>query len=79
MTDVPSFSETAEGKPIVYVRAMRTADLPGEIKAQVEDRLGRDTIYAIHATTGAVLALVPDRAQAFAVARRNEYAPVSVH
>jgi hypothetical protein len=79
MTDFPSFSATAEGKRIVYVRPVRTDDLPGEIKERVAARLGRDTIYAIHASDGEVLALVPDRAQAFSVAREHEYAPVSVH
>ena len=38
-----------------------------------------DHLYAIHAATGQVLALVPDRAQAFVVARQNEFSPVSVH
>jgi hypothetical protein len=84
MTDFPSFdesrfSETAEGRRIVYVRPVRTADLPGEVQAQVEANLGRDTIYAIYAPTGEVLALVPDRRQAFVVARQNEFAPMSVH
>lgn len=75
MTDFPSYTdETAER--IVYVRSVRTADLPEAIQAQSR---GRDTLYAIHAPTGEVLALVPDRAQAFIVARQNEYAPVSVH
>lgn len=79
MTDYPSFNDTVGGKRIVYVRPMKTADLPGEIQEQVEADLGSDTVYAIHATDGEVLALVPDRAQAFVVARQNEYAPVSVH
>jgi hypothetical protein len=75
MTDFPSFS--AEGdKRIVYVREVRTADLPEAIRAQA---VGVDHLYAIHAPTGEVLALVPDRAQAFVVARQNAYSPVSVH
>jgi hypothetical protein len=52
------------------------ADLPDAIQAQVQ---GLDHLYAIHAATGEVLALVPDRRQAFIVARQNAYAPVSVH
>jgi hypothetical protein len=79
MTDFPSFNETASGQRIVYVRPIRTEDLPGEIKQQVAMNVGRGTIYAIHAPTGEVLALVPDRQQAFVVARQNEFAPVSVH
>jgi hypothetical protein len=75
MTDFPSFP--AEGdRRIVYVREVKTADLPAEIRAQTGDL---DHLYAIHAQTGEVLALVPDRAQAFIVARQNEFSPVSVH
>jgi hypothetical protein len=77
MTDFPSFDDhTAGGRRIVYVREIRTADLPEEIQAQSQ---GRDTLYAIHASNGEVLALVPDRRMAFVVARQNEFAPVSVH
>jgi hypothetical protein len=77
MTDFPSYADkTAAGVPIVYVRPVKTADLPAEIQAQSQ---GRDTLYAIHSPDGAVLALVPDRKAAFVVARQNEYAPVSVH
>jgi hypothetical protein len=84
MTDYPSFDDSkfdraSGGRRIVYVRPVRTADLPGEVQAQIEGNLGRTTVYAIHAPTGEVLALVPDRNRAFLVARQNEFAPVSVH
>lgn len=75
MADFPSFPDHGERR-IVYVRAVKTTDLPQEIQDQVP---GRDELYAIHAQDGEVLALVPDRAQAFMVARQNEFAPVSVH
>jgi hypothetical protein len=75
MTDFPSFQGEDE-KRIVYVREVKTADLPEEIRARTT---GVDHLYAIHAPNGAVLALVPDRAQAFIVARQNEFSPVSVH
>lgn len=75
MTDFPSF-ETEGGKRIVYVREVKTADLPEEIRAKTG---GLDHLYAIHGEGGEVLALVPDRRQAFLVARQNEMAPVSVH
>jgi len=55
---------------------LSTADLPEEVRAQAP---GIDHLYAIHAPNGAVLALVPDRAAAFVVARQNELSPVSVH
>jgi hypothetical protein len=35
--------------------------------------------YAIHAADGTQMALIPDRAVAFAVVRQNELEPVSVH
>jgi hypothetical protein len=74
MTDFPSF--TADGdRRIVYVREVKTADLPEEIRAQTSG----EHLYAIHAPTGEVLALVPDRARAFLVARQNAFSPVSVH
>ncbi len=75
MTDFPSFPEQ-DGKRIVYVREVKAADLPEEVRARTG---GLDHLYAIHAEGGEVLALVADRDQAFVVARQNELAPVSVH
>ena len=78
MTDFPSFPTQGDNegdKRIVYVREVKTADLPEEIRV----RTSLDHLYAIHAADGEVLALVPDRAQAFVVARQNELSPVSVH
>jgi hypothetical protein len=75
MTDFPSFSDRSDSR-IVFVRDVKTADLPQEIR----DRTGgQERLYAIQAESGEVLALVPDRQQAFAVARRNEFTPVSAH
>ncbi len=62
--------------PIVYVRPVAVADLPDEIRAQAE---GIETLYAVHRPDGERLALVRDRAMAFALARQNDLAPVSVH
>lgn len=75
MTDHPSLPEAAE-KRIVYVREVKTADLPDEVRARTGDL---DHLYAIHDVGGDVLALVADRRQAFLVARQNEMSPVSVH
>jgi hypothetical protein len=75
MTEFASFPDDASEKRIVYVREVKTADLPEEVRAQTT----LDHLYAIHAPNGAVLALVPDRAQAFVVARQNAFSPVSVH
>ncbi|MBL4751859.1 MAG: DUF1150 family protein [Amylibacter sp.] len=60
----------------VYVRKVAHADLPEDM--QVETK-GHEVVYAIHSEDGARLALVKDRALAFAVARTNDYTPVSVH
>ncbi|WP_425051668.1 DUF1150 family protein [Psychromarinibacter sp. S121] len=61
---------------IVYVRSVDVADLPEDVQAEVE---GLETIFAVHNTEGERLALVRDRKMAFALARQNDLAPVSVH
>lgn len=76
MTDFPTLPADDASERIVYVRSVRIADLPESIQAQTT---GLDQLYAIHSANGACLALVPDRTQAFIVARRNELSPVSVH
>lgn len=65
-----------QGERIVYVRPVEVADLPEEVRAQLE---GVVTIYAVHAETGERLALVRDRRTAFVLARQNDMAPVNVH
>ncbi|MEE4346078.1 MAG: DUF1150 family protein [Paracoccaceae bacterium] len=62
--------------PIVYVRPVKVADLPDEIRQQAA---GVDTLYAVHDENGAQLALVKDRRLAFVLARQNHMAPVTVH
>lgn len=64
------------GLPIVYVRPVKVADLPDEIRQQV---MGIETLYAVHDADGAQLALVKDRRLAFVLARQNDMAPVAVH
>lgn len=61
---------------IVYVRPVPRSELPDDLKAQVGRRA---ILYAIHDESGERLALVKDRAMAFAVARTNDFDPVSVH
>jgi hypothetical protein len=61
---------------IVYVRPVNVSELPQDMMDQVGDA---KEIYAIYAEDGQRLAFVRDRALAFAVARTNEFAPVSVH
>lgn len=60
----------------VYVRTVVQADLPEEMRIETE---GYETVYAIYSEDGEQLALVKDRDLAFAVARTNDFTPVSVH
>ncbi len=62
-----------EGQPIVYVREAAPESLPPELKGAP----GR--FYAVHDEAGNQLALATDRKLAFAMARRNDLKPLSVH
>jgi hypothetical protein len=46
------------------------------MQEQVE---GIETLYAVHGADGERLAVVKERNLAFALARQNDYAPVTVH
>lgn len=61
---------------IVYIRPVAVADLPEGLREQAE---GRETIYAVHRPDGQRLALVADKGMAFALSRKNDMEPVSVH
>ncbi|MEZ5755815.1 MAG: DUF1150 family protein [Paracoccaceae bacterium] len=61
---------------IVYVRPVKVEELPAEVQVHAA---GLTTIYALHDADGDRLALVKDRALAFALARQNDMAPVNVH
>ncbi len=60
---------------VVYVRSVKAEDLPPQVKVPE----GIKVLYAIHGENGEPLALVGDRTVAFALARKNDFAPVSVH
>ena len=64
------------GDRIVYIRAVDVADLPHDLREQVE---GLSQIFAVHSGDGARLALVANKGLAFALARQHDLAPVSVH
>lgn len=68
--------ESAGGRPIVYVRPVKVADLPEELRTQAD---GLTEIYAVHDEDGERLALVRDRRLAFILASQNDLAPVNVH
>ena len=61
------------GQPIVYVREVARDELPNELRSSP----GR--FFALHDSEGNRLALATDRRQAFALARRNDFVPLSVH
>ena len=61
---------------MVYVKPINVADLPREVREQVD---GVDQLFAVHDSDGQQLALVADRNLAFALARQHDYAPVPVH
>lgn len=61
---------------IVYVRAVKVADLPQEVQ---DEAGGLEKLYALHDAGGERLALVRDRHLAFALARQNDMSPVTVH
>lgn len=70
------FDWSKAGKGIVYVKSVVVEDLPHEIRAQAGDY---ETLFAVHDADGAQLALVADRALAFALAVQNDMRPVTVH
>ncbi len=74
MTFNTNFNEIVSDRT-VYVRPVDADELPDEVKEQI----GEAQVYAVHRSDGARLALVKDRAMAFALARKNDYAPVTVH
>ena len=67
---------SADTGRIVYVREVAVADLPQDLQDEAE---GLQTLFAVHSPDGARLALVRDKEIAFALARQNDMAPVSVH
>lgn len=60
-------------QPIVYVREADRDGLPDHLKS------APGKIFSIHDPTGRVVAMADDRNVAFALARRNDLTPVSVH
>lgn len=67
---------------VCYVRPV----LAREVRDEIEREADRDVafsddaiLYALHAADGARIALMSDRAIAFAAARQHEMTPVSLH
>ena len=75
--DTPfEFETDPDERPIVYIRPVPVRTLPDAVQLQAA---GLDTLYAVHDAEGERLALVKDRALAFALARQNDMEPVSAH
>ena len=73
--DQPFDIGTAD-KPIVFVRSVKSADLPAQIRDQVGDVA---EVYAILDEKGNYVALARDRDMAFDLAHFNDLSPMSVH
>ena len=71
------------GKKLVYVRTVLARDVLDDLvddeTGAVIDIPGDTTLYSVHSGDGQRIALVGDRALAFAAARQHEMNPVSVH
>ncbi len=74
--NTPFDLNTADKRPIVYVKAVPVADLPSEVQAEAGELT---QLYAVHDAEGQQLALVADRNMAFVLARQNDLTPVTVH
>lgn len=65
-----------DAERIVYVRPVQVDELPSEAQEHMD---GLTQIYAVHSPDGERLALVRERDMAFALARQNDFMPVTVH
>jgi hypothetical protein len=70
------FDVRSMGQKIVYVKTVKVADLPEELRLTAGDR---DTIVSVHNEQGQQLALVTDRGLAFDLARQHDMTPMTVH
>ena len=70
------------GPHLVYVREVSGAEVIASAPPEVVRDSGVEpsqTLYAVHRANGERLAVLADRASAFAAALAHELAPVSVH
>ncbi len=65
-----------QGQPIVYVRPVKVAELPEELRQQLG---GIETLYAVHNAEGERLALVRDRTLAYVLAKQHDMTAVAAH
>ncbi len=70
------------GPDLVYVREVSGAEVIAAVSDEAVEQhhlVPQQTLYALHRADGERLAVLGDRESAFAAARMNELAPVSVH
>ena len=70
------------GPSLVYVRTVSSDEIIDTTPAEVVESFGlqpHQTLYAVHRADGERLAVMVDRASAFAAALSHDLAPVSVH
>ena len=61
---------------IVYVKPVEVSVLPPEVREQAGDL---KELFSVHNSEGVQIALVADRALAFALARQHQLTPMTVH
>jgi hypothetical protein len=74
-------SHSNAGK-ICYVRPVLAAEVRDEIEREADKDIHFSddaVLYALHAADGSRIALMSDRAIAFAAAKQHEMLPVSLH
>lgn len=80
MTDTDNINENVAEHPVVYVREVSPETLIAEGAMPEGSILPAGTkLYAVHLTDGRRIAVMDDRARAFAAALQNDLTPVSVH
>lgn len=71
----------AEESKTCYVRPVLARDVRDEIDREADGTIFEDDqlLYALHAADGSRIALMSNRAIAFAAAKQHEMTPLSVH
>ena len=78
----PQLFAALGGPNLVYVRTVSSDEIIDTAPAEVIETFGlqpHQTLYAVHRADGERLAVLADRASAFAAALSHDLAPVSVH
>lgn len=79
MSETETIDET-DVKPVVYVREVSPETLIAEGAMPADAILPHGMkLYAVHLADGRRIAVMDDRARAFAAAVQNDLTPVSVH